>query len=102
MHSIDKLLPGDVAFVAAPAEPVLPRTLGMLENDFEHLEVATYPIVLVIAAQFQTSGLILLLEWRMAVFTTPCPYPFHKPSQAFPDRLPFDNPVSTACLGPRV
>ena len=42
MHSIDKLLPGDVAFVAAPAQPVLPRTLGMLENDFEHLEVATY------------------------------------------------------------
>jgi hypothetical protein len=38
----------------------------------------------------------------MAVFTTPCPYPFHKPSQAFPDRLPFDDPVSTACLGPRV
>ena len=42
MHSIDKLLPGDVAFVAAPAQPVSPRTLGMLENDFEPLEVATY------------------------------------------------------------
>ena len=54
MHRIDKLLPGDVAFVAAPAEPVLPRTLGMLENDFEHLAVATYTIVLVIATQFQT------------------------------------------------
>ena len=38
----------------------------------------------------------------MAVFTTPCPYPLHKPSQAFPDRLPFDDPVSTACLGPIV
>src|SRR6266436_8931883 len=38
----------------------------------------------------------------MAVFTTPCPYPFHKPSQAFPDRLPFDDPVSTARLGPIV
>ena len=52
MHRIDKLLPGDVAFVAAPAEPVLPRTLGLLENDFEHLEVATYTIVLVVAPQF--------------------------------------------------
>src|SRR2546425_1342771 len=102
MHRIDKLLPGDVAFVAAPAEPVLPRTLGMLENDFEPLEVATYPIVLVIATQFQTSGLLLLLEWRMAVFTTPCPYPFHKPTQAFPNCLPLDDPVSTACLGPIV
>ena len=54
MHSIDTLLPGDVAFVAAPAQPVLPRPLGMLENDFEHLAVATYTIVLVIATQFQT------------------------------------------------
>jgi hypothetical protein len=102
MHSIDKLLPGDVAFVAAPAQPVLPRTLGMLEDDFEPLEVATYTIVLVIATQFQTSGLLLLLEWRMAVFTTPRPYPFHEPTQAFPDRLPLDDPVATACLGPIV
>src|SRR4030095_1543732 len=38
----------------------------------------------------------------MAVFTTPRPYPFHEPTQAFPDRLPLDDPVSTACLGPIV
>jgi len=38
----------------------------------------------------------------MAVCTTPCPYPLQKPAQAFPDRLPLDAPVSTACLGPRV
>src|SRR2546421_10792365 len=38
----------------------------------------------------------------MAVFTTPCPYPFHKPTQAFPDRLTLDDPVSTAWLGPIV
>jgi hypothetical protein len=54
MHSIDKLLPGDVAFVAAPAQPVWPRTLGLLDNDFAHLEVATDTIVLVIATPLQT------------------------------------------------
>jgi ferritin-like metal-binding protein YciE len=41
-----------VARVAARAEPVVPRTLGMLEDHFEHLEVATYTIVLVVAPQF--------------------------------------------------
>jgi hypothetical protein len=54
MDGIDTLLPGYVALVAAPAEPVLPGTLGMLEGHFEPLEIATYTIVLVIAAQFQT------------------------------------------------
>ena len=38
----------------------------------------------------------------MAVVTTPRPYPFHEPTQAFPDRLPLDDPVSTAGLGPLV
>ena len=38
----------------------------------------------------------------MAVFTPPCPYPLHTPTQAFPDCLPLDDPVSTACLGPIV
>jgi ferritin-like metal-binding protein YciE len=54
MDGIDKLLPVYVALVAAPAEPVLPSTLGMLKGNFEHLEIATYTIVLVIATQFQT------------------------------------------------
>ena len=52
-HGILKLLPVYVALVAAPAQPVVPSTLGMLEDHFEHLEVATYTIVLVIATQFQ-------------------------------------------------
>ena len=47
-----KLLPVDVALVAARAEPVVPSTLAMLENPFEHLEVATYTMVLVVAPQF--------------------------------------------------
>jgi hypothetical protein len=38
----------------------------------------------------------------MAVCTTPRPYPLHEPPQAFPARLPLDDPVSTACLGPIV
>jgi hypothetical protein len=38
----------------------------------------------------------------MAVFTTPRPSPLHAPTQAFPARLPLDDPVSTACLGPLV
>ncbi len=49
-----ELLPVYVARVAAPAQPVLPSTLGMLENHFKHLEIATYTIVLVIAPQFRT------------------------------------------------
>ena len=46
------LLPVYVALVAARAEPIVPSPLGMLENHFEHLEVATYTIVLVVASQF--------------------------------------------------
>src|SRR2546422_4730934 len=102
MYRIDKLLPVEVALVAASAQPVLPSSLGILEDRFEHLEVATDTIVLVMAAQFRAQGPILLVQWRMAILTTPCPYPFHKPAQAFPDRLPLDDPVSTACLGPIV
>ena len=46
-----KLLPVYVARVAARAEPVVPRTLGRLEDHCEPLEVATYTIVLVGAPQ---------------------------------------------------
>ena len=38
----------------------------------------------------------------MAVLTTPCPALFHKPTQAFPDRLALDDPVPLACFGPIV
>ena len=38
----------------------------------------------------------------MAVFTTPCPALFHKPTQAFPNRLALDDPVSLACFAPIV
>jgi hypothetical protein len=47
-----KLLPVYVALVAARAEPIVPSTLEMLENHFEHLEVATYTLVVVVAPQF--------------------------------------------------
>src|SRR5688500_7745745 len=97
-----KLLPVYVALVAASAQPVLPSSLSILEDHFEHLEIATDTRVLVIATQFRAQGSILLLEWRMAVVTTPCPAPFYKPAQAFPDCLPLDDPVSTARLGPIV
>jgi hypothetical protein len=97
-----KLLPVEVALVAASAQPVLPSSLGILEDRFEPLEITTDTIVLVMAPQFRAQGPILLLEWRMAILTTPCPYPFHKPAQPFPDRLPLDDPVSTACCGPVV
>ena len=49
-----KLLPVEVARVAAPAQPILPSTLGRLEDHFKPLEVATYTIVLVVAPQFHT------------------------------------------------
>ena len=46
------LLPVYVALVAASAQPVLPSSLGVFEDDFEPLKIATYTIILVIAAQF--------------------------------------------------
>jgi hypothetical protein len=88
--------------VAASAQPVLPSSLGLLEDRFEPLAVATDTIGLGMAAQFRAQGPLLLVQWRMAMLTTPCPYPFPQPAQAFPDRLPLDDPVSTACLGPIV
>src|SRR5215467_15533213 len=74
----------------------------MLENNIQHLEIATYPIILVVAPQFRTSHPMLLVEWCMAVVTTPCPALFHKPAEAFPDRLALDDPVSLACFAPIV
>jgi hypothetical protein len=74
----------------------------MLEDNFQHLEVATYTIILVIAAQFRTERPILRVERFMAVVTTPCPALLHKPTQAFPDCLALDDPVSPACFGPIV
>ena len=53
-EDIHKLLPVYVALVAASAQPVAPSPLGMLEDHFEPLEVATDTIVLVIATQFRT------------------------------------------------
>ena len=64
--------------------------------------MATDTIVVGMAAQFRAQGPLLLLEWRMAMLTTPWPYPLHNPAQAFPARLPLDDPVSTACRGPIV
>ena len=49
-----KFLPVYAALVAASAQPVLPSTLGMLEDHCKHLEIATYTIVLVLAPQFRT------------------------------------------------
>src|SRR5919109_3860743 len=45
---------------------------------------------------------MLLVERGMAVLTTPCPALFHKPTQAFPDRLALNDPVPLACFGPIV
>ena len=101
-YGLDKLLPVHLALVAPPAQPVSPSMLGMLEDDFKPLEVATYPIVLVVATQFRTECPVLLSQWFMAILTTPYPYPFHKPTQSFPDCLALDDPVPTACFGPIV
>ena len=54
MDGFPKLLPAYVARVAASAQPVAPSPLGMLEDPFEPLEIATDTIVLVIATQFPT------------------------------------------------
>jgi hypothetical protein len=102
LEGSDKLLPAYVALVAASAQPVAPSPLGMLEDHFEHFEIATDTLVLVVATQFRTERPILLLQWRMAVVTTPCPNRLHKPAQSFPDRFALEDPVSTACFGPIV
>ena len=102
MAGIHKLLPASVAFVAGSAQPVAPSPLGRLEDHFEPLEIATDTLGVVLATQFQTSRLLLLLPWRLAVVTTPCPERSHQPAQPFPDRLALDDPVSIACRGPIV
>ena len=51
-HGLCIRLPVSVARVAASAPPVLPSALGVLDEDFEPLHIATSPILLVMAAQF--------------------------------------------------
>src|SRR4029434_11052484 len=102
LEGSDKLLPAYVALVAASAQPVAPSPLGMLEDHVEHCEIATDTIVVVVATPFRTERPILLLPWRMAVGRTPCPKRLHNPAQSFPDRFALEDPVATACFGPRV
>ena len=102
MYRIDTLRPVEVALGAASAQPVLPRSLGIREDRVEPLAMATDTIVWVRATQLRAPGPILLLEWRLAILSTPCPSPLHKPAPALPDRLPLDDPVSPARRGPRV
>src|SRR5215510_1973711 len=45
---------------------------------------------------------MLLVERFVAVCPTPCPTRFHKPAQAFPDRLALDDPISLAYFAPIV
>ena len=73
-------VPGEAALVATPAEPIPPRPPGMLTDRYQRIDIATYTIVVVIAAQFCTQRPILFGQWLMAVRTTPCPYPLHKPA----------------------
>jgi hypothetical protein len=54
MDGSHTLLPAYVAFVAASAQPIAPSPLGVLEDHFAHLAIATDTIVLVIATSFQT------------------------------------------------
>ncbi len=49
-----ELLDVHVAFAVALSQPVPPGTFGMLENDFEHFVIASYAVILVIAAQLGT------------------------------------------------
>ena len=101
-EDIANLLPVYAARAAASAQPVRPSTLGRLEDHFKPLDIATYTIVWVRASQLRIECPIRLLEWLRAVFTTPCPYLLPKPTQTSPDHLALEDPVSTACLGPRV
>src|SRR6516165_2054411 len=88
--------------MATTTQPVAPSPPGMLKDGSQCLEVATYPMIAVIATQLRTQHAVLLGQWRMAVFPTPCPYPLHTPAAALPTGLPLDDPVSTACFGPIV
>src|SRR5882672_11831056 len=101
-HGTRKLLPVEVALVAASAPPVVPSSLGLLADRCEPRAVATDTIVWGMAAPCRAQGPRRLVQWRLALLTTPWPYPFPQPAQAFPDRLPLDDPVSTACRGPIV
>ena len=46
-----KLLEAHKAFAAALTQPIPPSTLGMFEYYFEHLVVAAYTVILIVAAQ---------------------------------------------------
>jgi hypothetical protein len=89
-----------VACVAACAEPIVPRTLGMLAHHFQHRDVATDTIVLVVAPQWCPSRSMRLVPRFVAGCPPPCPRCLHKPTQAFPDGLALDDPLALACCAP--
>src|SRR4030095_14826010 len=87
LDGVHELLPAYVALVATSAQPVAPSPLGMLEDRFEPLGIATDTIVLLVATQFRTERPILLVQWHMTGVTPPCPERSHKPAQPFPNCL---------------
>src|SRR5207245_1270154 len=74
----------------------------MFVGDFQHLVVASYPVVLIMPTEFGTQDAVLLAHGFVQVIFTPVPYPAEKTAQPFSLGLSLDGPSATARLGPVV
>ena len=90
-----KLLPVDYPFMAAATQPIPPSFLSMHEYNFQCLEVASDPIILVVSSQLRAQLLMLMLYRIMTVIAAPVPQPFHGSSQPFSGRLLLNSPLTT-------
>ena len=72
-HQLVELLPCDVAFVAAPAKPVLPGLLCKFVYLFDLRVVPGDAEVLVMPLKLLAQRSVLLLELLVAII--PAPYP---------------------------
>src|SRR5437773_7201991 len=67
----------------------------MFVGDFQHLVVASYPVVLIMPTEFGTQDAVLLAHGFVQVIFTPVPYPAEKTAQPFSLGLSLDGPSAS-------
>src|SRR5216683_5779292 len=95
LHFRCKLLPVHPILRISPAQPFLPHNSCMFVGDFQHLVVASYPVVLIMPTELGTQDAALLAHGFVQVLFTPVSYPAEKTAQPFSLGLSLDGPSAT-------
>ena len=102
VHQSVVRLPRNTALLTTPAQPILPCTLGFVENNLKASKIPAYAVILVVPLQFLAESLVLCFHCHMAIVSAPLPKPSYCAFLAFAHRLPLNDPISTSRFSPVV